>query len=191
MRTTASNSMSPAVTLTVVGTPPSLRAVTPVMEKVSSPVRPRLSAVAPSGHWREIGRAHVCPTRRASGVGSQDVLQDPAVAVVVGFAGGVDADDGVELDVAGGDLDGGGDAAVVEGGDAGDGEGLLTGEAEAVGGGALGELEGDRKSTRLPYTARFRCGIAGRTAGSRRGGSSRLRRGCRCGRRRRTRCRRR
>ena len=50
MRTTASNSVSPAVTFTVRGVFPSLSSVTPVKENSSSPVRPRLSAVSPSGY---------------------------------------------------------------------------------------------------------------------------------------------
>ncbi len=50
MRTTASNSTSPAVTLTVLGVVPSLSAVMPEIENVSSPVRPSDSAVSPSGN---------------------------------------------------------------------------------------------------------------------------------------------
>ena len=38
-------------TFTVRGVEPSLRAVTPVTEKVSSPVRPSYAAEAPSGNW--------------------------------------------------------------------------------------------------------------------------------------------
>lgn len=51
MRTTASNSTPVSVvTLTVRGVVPSFSSVTPEMEKVSSPVRPRDSAEAPSGN---------------------------------------------------------------------------------------------------------------------------------------------
>ncbi len=52
MRTTTSNSTPVSVvTLTVRGVRPSFSSVTPEMEKVSSPVRPRDSAEAPSGNW--------------------------------------------------------------------------------------------------------------------------------------------
>ena len=54
MRTTASNSIGPSApsawTLTVFGVVPSLSASTPVMVKVSSPVRPRLVADSPLGY---------------------------------------------------------------------------------------------------------------------------------------------
>src|SRR5690348_6179281 len=73
----------------------------------------------------------------------QDVLHDAAVAVVVRLTGGVDADHRVEGDVARGDLDGLRGAALVELGDATDGEGLLAGQAERLGSLALGELERD------------------------------------------------
>ncbi len=52
MRTTASNSTPVSVvTFTVRGVVPSFSSVTPETEKASSPVRPRESAVWPSGNW--------------------------------------------------------------------------------------------------------------------------------------------
>src|SRR5690606_35387872 len=73
---------------------------------------------------------------------AQHVLQDAAVAVVVGLTGGVDAHHSVELDPGvGADLGGRGDAALVQLGHAGDGVGLLAGQAEGVRGLPLGELQ--------------------------------------------------
>src|SRR4051812_48736967 len=64
---------------------------------------------------------------------AEDVLQDAAVAVVVGLAGRVDADDRVELDAGvGGDLDRARGGAVVELGDAGERERLGAGQAERL-----------------------------------------------------------
>src|SRR5690606_37328442 len=72
----------------------------------------------------------------------QHVLQDAAVAVVVGLTRGVDAYDRVELHAGvGGDLHRAGGGAVVQLGHAGDGEGLLAGQAEGVGRVALRELQ--------------------------------------------------
>ena len=70
MRTTASNStpaVAARVTLTVRGVVPSLSAVTPVIENVSSPVRPSDSAVSPLG---ELQRQHA----HADQVGAVDPL---------------------------------------------------------------------------------------------------------------------
>src|SRR5690606_23968130 len=89
---------------------------------------------------------------------AQHVLQDAAVAEVVRLAGGVDADHRVELDGGAvllhrGDRDCLRDATVVQGGDAGEGEGLRAVQAQRLGGLPLGELQRedtqDRKSTRL------------------------------------------
>src|SRR5690606_19455318 len=105
-------------------------------------------ASCPAARGGRAARKSGLPGAGAPGAGlladqlAQHVLQDAAVAVVVGLTGGVDPDHGVELDAGvGGHLDGGGDAALVELGHAGDGEGLLTGEAQRVGRPPLGELQ--------------------------------------------------
>src|SRR6476469_9748936 len=77
----------------------------------------RAPAVRPSEEGHD-------PRGSAAQHAPQDVLHDPAVAVVVGLAGGVDADHGVELDLlaavlGGGDVHGPRGGAVVERGDAG------------------------------------------------------------------------
>src|SRR3954451_13563895 len=72
---------------------------------------------------------------------AEHVLHDPAVAVVVRLARGVDPDLGVELRVTGRDLDRARCRAVVELGHAGDRELLLPGESQRLGGLALGVLQ--------------------------------------------------
>ena len=79
---------------------------------------------------------------------AQHVLQDAAVAEVVGLAGGVDAHDGVEggLRAVGPlrlDRDGARGGALVERGQARDGEGLGAVQAERLGALSGRELEGD------------------------------------------------
>src|ERR1700751_5971604 len=73
----------------------------------------------------------------------QDVLHDAAVAVVVGFAGGVDPDRRGEALAVGSHHDFVRNTPVVELGDALDAEGLLAGEAEGLG--ALARLELQRE----------------------------------------------
>src|SRR5512147_1425846 len=77
---------------------------------------------------------------------AQDVLQDAAVAVVVGLAGGVDAQDRLELDglpavLGSADPDRLRGAALVELGDTGDGERLGAVQAQRLRRLALGELQ--------------------------------------------------
>ena len=79
---------------------------------------------------------------------AQHVLQDAAVAEVVGLAGGIDAHDGVEGDhravgLLGPDGDGARSAALVERCQARDGEDLGAVQAQGVGALTLRELEGD------------------------------------------------
>ena len=79
---------------------------------------------------------------------AQHVLQDAAVAEVVGLAGGIDAHDGVEGDhravgLLGPDGDGTRSAALVERCQARDGEDLGTVQSQGVGALTLRELEGD------------------------------------------------
>src|SRR3954468_17309303 len=74
------------------------------------------------GAWRASAVEHL----------AEDVLQDAAVAGVIGLGGGVDPDVGVELNAGvGADLDCAGDVAVVQGRHAGDGERLGAGKAQA------------------------------------------------------------
>src|SRR5437868_14523893 len=96
-------------------------------------------AAPPPAGWREKARG-TCDGSVLGEERAQNVLHDAAVAVVVGLAGGVDADDRVELHRTGANLDGPRDAAVVEGLDADEVEGLLAGQAERGGVGALGVL---------------------------------------------------
>src|SRR4051794_33954479 len=82
------------------------------------------------------------PDRLLADQAAQHVLHDAAVAVVVRLTGGVDADDRVELDTGvGGDLDRARRGAVVQLLDTGEGEGLLAGQTEGLGGRTLRELE--------------------------------------------------
>src|SRR5690242_4977783 len=82
------------------------------------------------------------PDRLLADQVAQHELHDAAVAVVVRLAGGVDADDRVELDAGvGAHLHRARGGAVVELLDAGEGEGLLAGQTEGLGRDALRVLE--------------------------------------------------
>src|SRR5437763_8141523 len=79
---------------------------------------------------------------------AQHVLENPPVAVVVGLLGGIDSDLGAEFDAGAVRIDrpdsdlGGHGIGGADSSEAGDGVGLRSSEAERIGAGSVGELEG-------------------------------------------------